>query len=67
MSGDIHGQTGAEQAACQQSTAFEYVLCQLLYCGAGNAAEERVPVPVNPFQQKCNWSAANSTKYLLIL
>lgn len=67
MSGDIHAQSGAEQAACQQSTAFEYVLCQLLHCGAGNAAKERVPEPMKPFQQKCNWSAAKSAKYLLIL
>lgn len=57
---------GQSRLACQQS-AFEYVHCQLLCCGAGTAAEERVPVPVKPFQQKCSWNGANSANHLLIL
>lgn len=39
MSGDTHAQTEQNKAAFYKSTAFEYVLCQLLYSGAGNAAK----------------------------
>lgn len=57
---------GQKRLACQRS-ALRYVRCQLLCCGAGTAAGERVPVPVKPFQEKCNWNGPNSEKTFLVL